>query len=99
MYIANLSRFQACTIKTPVLVDLMRMKEFRKCVDAYSGTIDDIWVLHTARQIERQMRMTDECAKYVIEQYGIESLRKHNRKSYKCRHIIRYLERTLTIDE
>lgn len=99
MYQVDLSRFAACTIKPILIVDLMRMKEFRRYVDAYDGEITDIWVLRTVRKVEKGMRMTDEYAQSVIEQYGLESLRKHNEKHSICRRILRYLERTVLTNE
>lgn len=99
MYHADLSRFEACTIKKPKLVDLMRIPEFRARVDAYEGVIDDLWVLQTTRKVEKQLRLTDDYAKAVIEQYGIESLRKHNQKHYYCRRALAYLERTVSANE
>lgn len=99
MYHVDLSRFHACTIKRALLIDLLRMKEFRQYVDQYAGDIDDVWVLRTTRKVEQQMRMTDEAAASVIAKYGIESLRKHNQKHYICRRILRYLEKTVHLCE
>ena len=99
MYQADLSRFRACTIKTPKLVDLMRIPEFRRHVDAYNGEIDDLWVLHTARVVEQELQLTDSAAKHIIETYGLESLRKHKRKRYYCRRVLTYLEKVVVSGE
>ena len=95
MYQVDLSRFEACTIKKPKLCDLMRLKEFRAHVDAYHGQITDQWVLATTKQVEQELRTSEQLAKHILDAYGVEALRKRKRKHHYCKKAVLYLERSV----
>lgn len=91
----DLSRFSACTIKIPKIVDLMRLPEFRARVDAYDGTIDDQWVFQTAVKVEKQLYTSRALADRILQNYGEAALHWRLEKYRLCHNAVKYMRRML----
>lgn len=93
----DLSRFSACTVKTPKIVDLMRLPEFRARLDAYTGVVDDQWLYQTACKVEKQLRLSKDSAARILRDYGESSLAGRQEKYRLCHNAVKYMRRTLSI--
>lgn len=99
-YAKDLSKLVNCTIKKPMLDDLMHIPEFEQAVSDCQTVIDDAWVGKTLDEILQSMAWADgkeptEAKTKYIEQHGIEVLRDFKAKRRSIRQIQRSPESIL----
>lgn len=91
----DLSRFHQCSIRPILLVDLLRLPEFRAALDNYTGIVTDAWVIRTAERIERDLRSTPEYVEKIIVTYGVDGFHKHQNKQIRCHKTLKKIRKEL----